>query len=611
MRKRSIYIMYIMFSVLVVGALVLTSCGGGAKTTVPATTTAKPAATTAAPPTSAQATTAKPSTSPSPAEETPQYGGTLNLISYVPSLGTDEGTGTLPWFALELHYTNEDLIGGDYAKGLGGAKTTSFIGSGMQFNEGAMGNLLCEKWEIKDAKTLFFYIRKGVKWQNKAPVNGRDFTASDVVFNFQRAMVKPSYIASSSPAGREPTSFTAVDNYTVKVECKTPADAAYWVSRLGELIKMVPPEVINQYKDMKDWKNVVGTGPFTLTDMVPNSVSTFQKNPNYWGYDPLHPKYKLPYVDTVKLLIIEDQATREAAIRSARVDIFANDQIEYESYQSLKKSSPDIQWARQLQLSPYVIFMRLDKPDLPFKDIRVRQALSMAIDRKTIVDKFYSGDADILCFPLCNITDLADLYTPLDKMPQAAQDLYKFDQAKAKKLLADAGYPSGFKTSIVCWNINVDMLSLIKAYWAQIGVDLTLDVKEYTVYSSIARGRTHEQMVYNYLGTTPNTWDLKWGIPGLQQNMSYIDDKRVNDTYNTIWNNYFDVAKRKAAVRDLFPYTIEQAWFIQPPNPYVYEAWWPWVKNYHGEVNVGYMDNYNAGIWVWLDQALKKKITGQ
>ncbi len=71
-----------------------------------------------------------------------------------------------------------------------------------------------------------------------------------------------------------------------------------------------PPEVIEEHGDMKDWRNLVGTGPFELTDTVPGTSITWTKNPNYWGYDEKYPENRLPYIDELKALVITETATR-------------------------------------------------------------------------------------------------------------------------------------------------------------------------------------------------------------------------------------------------------------------------------------------------------------
>ena len=83
---------------------------------------------------------------------------------------------------------------------------------------------------------------------------------------------------------------------------------------------IMPPEVIEQYGDVQDWRNLVGTGPFMLTDVVEGSSMTYVKNPDYWGYDEKYPQNRLPYVDELRVLVMPEEATVMSALRSGQLD---------------------------------------------------------------------------------------------------------------------------------------------------------------------------------------------------------------------------------------------------------------------------------------------------
>ena len=93
--------------------------------------------------------------------------------------------------------------------------------------------------------------------------------------------------------------------------------AIYTNSHDGAFI--YPPEVIEEHGDAQDWRNLVGTGPYMLTDWVKDSSVTYTKNPNYWGYDEKFPENRLPYLDEVKSLIIPDSSTLLAALRTGKI----------------------------------------------------------------------------------------------------------------------------------------------------------------------------------------------------------------------------------------------------------------------------------------------------
>ena len=154
--------------------------------------------------------------------------------------------------------------------------------------------------------------------------------------------------------------------------------------------------MVDKYGDMKDWKNSVGTGPYMMTDFISSSSLTYSRNPNYWQMDPLHPKNQLPYPDGYKELIITDSSTQQAAFRTGKIDIMSNMSggLTYDDFQAILSTNPKSQYVETSGSHP-ALWGRMDKTDLPFKDIKVRQALNMAINKQDIVDSYYKGHADL------------------------------------------------------------------------------------------------------------------------------------------------------------------------------------------------------------------------
>jgi len=172
---------------------------------------------------------------------------------------------------------------------------------------------LAESWVISpDGLTFTFHIRQGVNWQNKAPMNGREFTADDVVFNFHRMLGLGDF---TEAGARDPSvgsagaaalisipfeSVTATDKWTVVMKLKEPSLTALEVILNDPYVAILSPEVIEQHGDMQDWRNVVGTGPFMVTDVVEESSITWTKiahNPHLvylehpgLSLGPLHPR---------------------------------------------------------------------------------------------------------------------------------------------------------------------------------------------------------------------------------------------------------------------------------------------------------------------------------
>ncbi len=99
--------------------------------------------------------------------------------------------------------------------------------------------------------------------------------------------------------------------------------------------------------------------------------------------------------------------------------------------------------------------------------------------------------------------------------------------------------------------------------------------------------------------------------PSSRDNYCYVDDPYVEKVRAKIYDNFnkLDWAKVDQLHQELIAYALEQAWAIPAPSPYVYTLWWPWAKNYHGEMSIGYANNYNYAKYIWIDKELKAKMT--
>ena len=123
---------------------------------------------------------------------------------------------------------------------------------------------------------------------------------------------------------------TAPDKYTVVFQCKTNNPEAIMETLIAYSTPahFENPEAVNQWGDLNDWHHAIGTGPFILTDFVSNSSMTMVKNSNYWGYDEHYPKNRLPYLDSLQILIIPDDSTALAGLRTGKIDIMDGNSLQ-------------------------------------------------------------------------------------------------------------------------------------------------------------------------------------------------------------------------------------------------------------------------------------------
>ena len=598
-------------SVVMTLILLVTSCSSptpqtSAPTTV-AGTVVQPTSTSSIVPTKTAVPTSSAATIP--ASDSPKYGGILTIIKDKDTLTFDD---CYQWASnsWSFHFTNEELMLGDWTRGPAGTGEVSWlIWAGFDYIDKYATGGLAEKWEIDWTNlTITFNIRKGVYFHNKAPTNGREMTSADVAFSINRQWSTPGSWLLLNHA--KPVSVTTPDKYTVVIKFPSFGDLASTYLQVGDMTMIWPADAVQKFGDMRDWRNSLGTGPFMLTDYVKGSAMTFVRNPNHWDKDPIGSGKgnKLPYVDGAKLLIIPDVSTQLAAMRTGKADrgLFMWDMAE-----SLKKSNPELLQASYIRGPLGLIHMRQDNPEFPWSKKEVRQALHMAVDYKAVSDGYYGGTAEWYCTPTSGEKEYKDWHIPFEQLPQNVRNIWTYQPEKAKKMLADAGYANGFTMEIVCTVQHIDLLSIYKDYWSKIGVTLVLDPKDTSVFNSIRASRGHK---HAYFGSTSIALTFNMSIwrdwHKSSQNMSMFDDLAPDKAYYDLWANYSDYNKVCQIYKDITPYMLEQAWFIPTPGYREYTVWQPWLKGYHGEYGTGNSNEPSFMRWIWIDQDLKEKMTG-
>ncbi len=295
---------------------------------------------------------------------------------------------------------------------------------------------LAESWKVlEDGLTWEFKLRKGVKYHD-----GSDFTADDVAFTVQRAPNVPNSPSSYGIYLATIKETVVVDPFTIRFKTATPYPLFPTdISNIFIVSKKIAEKAATA--DYDSGKATIGTGPFKLADFKRGDRILLEKNPNYWG-----PK---PAWDKVTMRLLTNDASRVAALLAGDVQMIEN--VPTPDMARIKASKDlvvaDVVSNRIIYLhidtnrdqSPFVTDKAgkpLDKN--PLKDLRVRKAMSLAIDRKTIVAKVMEG----LAVPAGQL--LPDGFFGVS--PKLKPDAY--DLAGAKKLLADAGYPNGFGLTI-------------------------------------------------------------------------------------------------------------------------------------------------------------------
>ena len=513
------------------------------------------------------------------AAQTPKRGGTFRLRSHVPPVHFDpqQTIAFSTMIPLSLAYSRLVKV-----------KAGSAVVPGTQPIEGD----LAESWERQGDNIYVFKLKKGVRWHNKAPLNGRELTAEDVRYSYDRFLTikgnANKYILEMVDKVEAP------DRYTVKFTLREPN--AWFVDRLASTSTwVIAKECVDQYGDLKKPESVVGTGPWMLKSYEPNVRISFVRNPSYFVPG-------LPYADGVEIILSQDPAAGFAAFLSGEFDFGP------EYGMVIRRSDLDIALRRVkgLGMRDYIVVfggytaMKIDQE--PFKDVRVRRAFAMTDNWREVLETNAWSQGKGAPNPLIPAA-LKDWSIPIDQLPAEGRKLYEFDPAGAKRLLAEAGHPNGLKVPIETtpgygpdW---MDAVQVALRNWKSAGIEVDLKLKEYGAFVSSALFGKFEKMILTLRGgtTDPDTYFTLF-LPGEPLNSSGVNDPKLTEMIK-LQRRTFDDKKRREILYDIQRYAAQQVYYGYGASVSAVGAWMPYVKNFGP--NIGH--DYGGRLMVaWLDK---------
>lgn len=583
---------------IIVAVPVFTTC-----TSKTSTTTSTQTATT-------QTTTSTPVTTSPPATQAhwwdkfgePQYGGELNMRTsdLDPSFDSVTFLGRSEEWYEQLFMPDWTLDRNIWSFQFGNFVPEEYMTGG-----------LAETWKWTDPKTLAITIHKGILWHDMPPVNGREFIADDIVFTFDRLMgtghgyttPNEAYTRFVAPIEK----VTLMGTYSIEIKFKEPTPWSNMRAIFESIIQPYEaPEVVALGPHASNWKLGIGTGPYMIKDLVRNSVMTMTAYPKYWKTDERYPKNKLPYITTVKEIIIADDSAAQAALLTGKLDFMGAQTLT--TKQVIDKATKDI----VMMSTPSGaggMNMRVDRT--PFSDIRVRKALQLAINIPSIAKNYYSGLVPAEPVGVVNPGEKGYCYRYAD-WPQSLKDEYSFNPTQSKALLAEAGYPNGFNTNCVFSSDSTDVayMEMFKAMFANIGVNVELRPMDRVSAENFTHAGKHDAMTgTGTAGTTPPQIAISTIIQGAVGNTGFINDPVINDCFAKV-TAAADYKEAQKYCQEFDKQVITQHYWIVGPVGAYYAFWQPYLKGFSGEISPGrqgarMLAAFFYAARVWIDQNMK------
>jgi glutathione transport system substrate-binding protein len=397
--------------------------------------------------------------------------------------------------------------------------------------------LLAESTDASETADDFtVHLRHGVSFSDGAP-----FNAAAVKTSFDRARDPANHLKRASLYAPIDT-VTAVDDYTVKIKLKAPFGA--FINNLAhQAYAVMSPKAIAQYGKEVD-RHPAGTGPYMLSSWSSPDTVKVVRNPNYW-------RTGVPKVDSITFKSVPESGSRIAMLQTGEAQFIFP--LPVESVKIVEKDpNLDITAGKSI----FAFYVALNNMRKPFTDPRVREALNYAVDKQAMIKVVYGGYASPL-----------DSVLPPLLSGYVKQDLkYPYDPAKAKALLAAAGYPDGFES--VLWGGNSTAsqkaMQFLQQQFALVGVKVQVEPLESgTAAARVWSVKTPEEattMMY-YTGWSASTGDADWGLRPLLYGKSFPPNLfntayYANPTFDAAIETGLstaDAAKRQAA------YTTAQA----------------------------------------------------
>jgi peptide/nickel transport system substrate-binding protein len=449
---------------------------------------------------------------------------------------------------------------------------------------------LATEWKIApDGLTYTFKIRQGVRFHDGSPL-----TAADVKATYDKIVFPPAGVRSvRKNAYAAIAAVEAPDATTVVFKLKHPSASLF--GNLASPWNVIYPKKYLD-KDPNYFKsNIVGSGPFKFKSHTRGATFEGERNPDYFIKD-------RPYLDGYKFYVSTETSVRAAALRSGRAWIEFRT-MPLSEVEAIRKTLGDKVVVQETPATG-LFGIAMNQTVKPFTDVRVRKALTLAIDRYT---------AGRVLYPLASLKDVGGLMRPatewalseaeLEKLPGFGRDIEK-NRAEAKRLLAEAGYPNGFKIVLKNRNVRVPYIDFgvfVIQEWRKIGVEAEHRPLETAAWFADGRDTTSFEVIVNGTFNYADDPDLflERYTTGDSNNWGRFSDPRIDDLFSR-QARALDAAERKRLTDELQKVVLENAYHI--PGLWWGRAvvHWAKVKNYVAPPN-HYSNQKLQDVWLAED----------
>ncbi|MBI2886969.1 MAG: ABC transporter substrate-binding protein [Chloroflexi bacterium] len=441
---------------------------------------------------------------------------------------------------------------------------------------------LAERWDIgSDGKEMTFYLRKGVKFHN-----GAEFTAEDAKFSLDWIRQPPrGFISTRRDNLRPVQSVDIVDKYTVKLRLERPYAALLPMLAQGWMPMYNKEYALAQGGDFMK-KTMMGTGAFRFKDYVRGTSYEIEKTPDYW-------QPGVPYLDGAKMFFIPDANTRKAAFRTKQVDHYSPAQRDVAEIESLA-SEGGLTIHRGSGVGWSTVNLNTDRK--PFNDLRVRQAISLAIDRRGYIQAIDFG-AGRLGGYVPPVSPYALPESELVKLPGYGPDV-EANRQEARRLLAEAGFPNGFKTTFTQRKGSDDLAIYVQDQMKRVGIEATIGILDSGPAYDAAVQREFDILPWGHglALDDPDAHYTELYLCGAPRSYSGLCDDKVEELFLK-QSVELDPEKRKRLVWDLERYAVPQVIKIVLSWNDFRQAVWDHVRGWKAE-----SPGYNVAHWkhVWM-----------